>query len=63
MQARRTRPSVIEMKLQLMQDRQQWLTLLTGENGAHISHLVFLVNNSLSDDLIEARWADAHSNV
>ena len=39
------------------QDRQQWLKLLTGNKGAVIVHLVFITNNSLSDDLMESRQA------
>ena len=37
------------------QARQQWLQVLTGGDGRFIAHLIFVVNNSLSDDLIEAR--------
>ena len=40
-----------------MQGQQRWLSLLTGDDGAVVSHLVFIANNSLSDDLIAARWA------
>ena len=40
-----------------MQDRKRWVTLLAGRDGAVIAHLVFIVNNSLSNDLIEARCA------
>ena len=40
-----------------LQAQQRWLTLLTGNKGAVIAHLVFIVNNSLSDDLIEAGCA------
>jgi len=42
----------------VMQGQRRWLALLTGDDGAVILHLVFVVNNSLSDDLIAARWAE-----
>ena len=42
-----------------MQDQRRWLSLLAGNDGVVISHLVFIAINSLSDDLIAARRASA----
>ncbi len=44
-----------------MQDQRRWLALLTADDGAIVSHLVFIANNSLSDDLIAARWAERYA--